>query len=939
MLFLFTFATLILPLLASAGSEIAGICFDQRVDDIRHHTCSTPSIANTTCYRRTGNNKLYCTKPFRTIQTVGSVYNRTNCIPKSGTYPCSFCSAVGGSVTCDGNSLWCQSHLCNSASNCTCSLQTYSKRSEILATGTWSLGEKVSVGYTVDPVLYITLPFNRRPFGYDMTGNDKRQLDNIQKGVKSSTSVTLEQPNIVVTTPEPDYTKVSTTKDGLQNLFACAETQCILRLPDTYFLNPGSMIVRVFINDTLDAESTLTVTPYIKCNIPRCVFCEAMYQDFTCFPWQFQMFIISACIVIFLGGGLMVWYILKCSCAFSCCKKCRKQTHNKISISWDAIKDKMKRKLSKNKNAQDDGTEDVVDRSRDYEMRPIEPDIGLIRENPPASLFRVALILGLISLALGQTSCSSGITVTASNNLCYANGVTETCQVTIENLFTIPAPGLSACFTIMKPDLTPIGKIDINYDQMIQVAPLQTLYYTTIWSGISISDKQCPWEHMCGSCASYNPLTDPGACGGSSTCLLAGITQMYQGMSRCDSQCGCAGCGCFACDASCVYSRAAIVPSGLPYSVNRPVSVQLRPQLRVNFTHNGASEVTPVNVLNAETQVGLNFTITIQGSLAGSTTNFAGQNVVCGPEGCTMGSTSDPNSPVIHSVGDIQANDPSQLGAFGQYQLAAGLWTALPTSTATNYVFAAAGFGARASHDYLPTVRGSTLWGMSWPNLVGVDQAPGAVVAILKSNGPIIISRTVNIVCPEILENSGNLTGCYSCDQGATIRIRARSRCSGGMAVVTTSGSYTVATTSIVLTTDYQEFSIRVTSGSNQNTGTITLTNGAYSDSETIEGELVAEDLIVNNNQTFTNNTVNNGFNNFADWFSKLGDVFKGLLITGMVVGAVIASLIVAWLVYKGIQSFKAARLEARYQSLASDQRQKMIHKMEMRNLKPEDFD
>jgi len=366
--------------------------------------------------------------------------------------------------------------------------------------------------------------------------------------------------------------------------------------------------------------------------------------------------------------------------------------------------------------------------------------------------------------------------------------------------------------------------------------------------------------------------------------------------------------------------------------VMRPISVRNQPQLSVNFTTSVGSEVTVVDVTGFDMQIGLNFSLTIQGSLTGSVTVFGDQRVVVTSDRATMGAASAPNAPVKGAVGDIQANSPAEFSPFIPFKYASGLWTALPTSSQTNYLFEGPGWFARASHDTLPTVRGTTLWTYSSGNLVGLNSNPGSVIATLRTNQPVKVSRKVNIVCPEIY--NATLDGCYSCDQGATITIFAKSRCSEGAALVQIDGTFTVGTTSVTLSTSPGIYTLRVTSASPSNQGTLRLSSGNYKAEIIVTGTLVHEDLVVNQNQTLSNVTGGQPtFIDFQSWFDGLASWMKGLLVTGMVIAAIVAAIVIAVVIYKVVGSIRRARVESRYEKLQDDERARMVREMELNAL------
>jgi hypothetical protein len=223
--------------------------------------------------------------------------------------------------------------------------------------------------------------------------------------------------------------------------------------------------------------------------------------------------------------------------------------------------------------------------------------------------------------------------------------------------------------------------------------------------------------------------------------------------------------------------------------------------------------------------------------------------------------------------------------------------------------------------------------------MVGIDTAPASLIGHISTTQPITVSRTVNVVCPVIM--SVNASGCFSCDQGATVTVFARSTCSSGGAVVTGVG-FLVATTSVVLTTDIQRFDIRISATVASLDGTITLTSGSYSDTKAFSATLVHEDLVVQQNTTVVvtgTNTSGSGFLDFQSWFDSLSSWMRGLLVFGMVVGAIILAIIAFVILSKMWTAYSSYRLQNRYEKLDNDRKLKAIQKAQMRNLDLSDLD
>jgi len=812
---------------------------------------------------------------------------------------------IQGTRTCNGDDLYCAKYngswsgsgqctdgyapSTTSTVGCVCLTDTrnFTQVIQYFMGGTWVIGIPFDCKVALTPVQEIS-----HLKGYPLFGYAPADLSVKRSHVRSQvTQATLESQTLIVNTPSPNDTRISVSKDGINALYLCAEIQCLILLPDDFFYNSGVLTVRIYISDTLDQTALLPVSAFINCNIPRCIVCQEMVSDFMCFPVEFQVFIIVATIAAFLLIIFILYRLLCGGRAINCCKGSCKRVVNKFQEKF--------RSMRRSNSGQD------------------------VSETVEMSPFKVALVVLLVlPLALGS-SCANGITIPVSLDVCSASGSQLSCTTTFSALVGIPAPGLDSCLSFVTTAGEVMATMTIRYDQMFKVAPLSEMYVTSSFSGASQSHKSCSHDFFCGDCASYNGITDPIVCGafpfGDPHCLFDPNLANFPGISQCNAQCGCAGCNCFWCDSACVYSRAVLFPEPPYCTVYRPISINLRPQLIVNFTTNGESTITNVDVISLEQQVGSNFTLTVEGSLQGSDSFINDQRALLCQDGYAgLGFAALPNAPVAGGMGDIQYNSYNDLNPPVHAVFDPSIITSLYTSTVTNFNFHAPGMRVRSTFDSFPTLRGSTLWSASGPNMIGVDSNPGQILMTVASLRDVTLRKTVNIVCPKIV--SGNISGCYSCDQGATVYITAHSRCSDGPVVVTSTGDCIVDTPTVNIYVADTIVTIRVSSSIPTPTCVISLTSTSFSDSISITGNLVRDNLIVVSNDTFSSNGTQGGpgigLPDFADWFSGLADWAKGLLVTAIIVVSIIVGIIIFRQIWKAYQSWKLNKAMTNYREL-----------------------
>lgn len=764
-------------------------------------------------------------------------------------------------------------------------------------------------------------------------------------GVVTSTSLSKQE--LITMTTSPTNTSITIAKDGLTDHFTCSASPCINTVSDQFYINSGDLIVRVYVGSSQDDIEIFSLTAFVSCNIPKCVLCTEMFDGFNCFPWQTQMVIVLVMIAAVLAIILMIWAIATRTSKLSCCKGCCR----KVSTGLTFLKNKVTRKKSVEEGEPEDleMTEDesVAGTSSSSSEKSLSVRLAKLREkerkkasqaskgvSPKPTptkylgdfLIVAALAIFLFPLALAQP-CVNGITIPSSATECSTSGTTQTCQLEFSVLLTIPSTNLAACLTFTDPSGNPIAVVKVGYTRALEVAPLQSIYYTSDWNPASFSNQRCSGSDMCGACDQYNPLTNPSACTvDHSYCALPQWMEAYNGDSYCSSQAGCINNGCGSCSPKCVYGRAIVIPV-YPYcQVFDIISWYNRPQLTVNITTGGGSNVFPVDVISQVVGAGDNFTVTMAGTLQSNQFSTSEQVITCQTGFSGMGHAAQPNQMAAGGFGDIQANSPQQLNAGGAYNTASGLWAPQYSNTGITFLFVGSGYQTNIrSFDAFPTTRGSLRIDMSGYNLYAEDLSPPAVVLTVATNRPVTVSREVNVVCPDI--QSANASGCYQCAQGFTVVLSAKSKCSAGQALVTTSDpAVLVGSASVVLDTVYSDLTIRLTSYRQSNDFVITLTSGEFTSSIRVTVDLVYQNQIGFANGTFLNNgTSSLDLANLSGWLLGLPNWLQGIIITLITLGSIAAAIVLLCLVSKGVKAAKAAKLESQYEQLSNQEKKQRI--------------
>jgi len=690
----------------------------------------------------------------------------------------------------------------------------------------------------------------------------------------------------------PGETNVWVGKDGVNKIVACNVKFCSVELPDSYFINPGEITVRVYINDTLDNEVSFEVSSYLVCQVPRCVFCAAMWHDFACFPKEFQTFLIAGTVLSIVVSLVSISLCVKLIC---CIPWSNCQSAQGFSV-------KMKNVFTPKRDEQ--YTEEMEEIPR-----PIR------QGGQRARLTDIRRLLGmqmLMMLVLTASACSSGISISGSAVECTVMGSDETCNVVLNQMLTIAAPGQTACISVQNEDGYTVGDITVKYDEALIYAPLATQYYTSGWGGVSTSNRQCAWESGCWDssyCAAYNGVTHPTADG-----KLDGIATLWPGLSQCFSSCGCAGCGCGSCDSACLYSRYAFVPNGPVWRVSTPTFTRLEPKLTITLNSNGLESSLTSTVMGITQPFATNYTVHISGSLQGDNTVFGGEAIVSSEIGAYFSSASPVNSPIAGGIGDIQSNSPDKLitASRNAFIYPANAVSSAVGSYSVAYTFPSQGIETLSARDPLPQQKGTTLWSYTPTELVGLASNPGALLFQLNTINPVRFVRKVNIVCPRV--DAVEVTGCYSCSQGARLKVMAISTCSEGSVPISITGAGLSLTTPSIMLDSNPEKLIYFNSDRAEVAGTLTIGVGDRKASIDFSGRLIADELITNHTGDVVNNPDddNGGIDwitPFNDWFGNVGTTTRWIIIAAIVVGSIL-------LLIGGVFVIKSLRGKSGYQKV-----------------------
>jgi hypothetical protein len=553
----------------------------------------------------------------------------------------------------------------------------------------------------------------------------------------------------------------------------------------------------------------------------------------------------------------------------------------------------------------------------------------------------------------GSDGCTEGRVVETSVSTCaqYPDGSMQ-CNVNVDATISIPYQGASVCLTYADQDQgIVLGTIIIEYLSLQHTLSLSTQYYTGSWRGHGTSNQRC---YNAGGCPSTCNTMSPDDATGAGE-LRDWVVSASPGVSGCFSGCGCVNCGCFYCSSSCVYYRSVILPNGDVETVLAPSFHIYTPIVAINVF-----DATGVNVYSfqGEIRTGMQFSLPIGSSYPGTglligdpqdpgtgqatpgvftvnaptiagipTQGINPYKVVASGGNYYFASASEPNAPVLGSIGEIQAQQPTFLSAnqgTSAFKFASGYYQLNQGTTIAGFSFrdsALNSSGLNPTMIALPAVVNGNLWSVSDTGYIWTNESSRAELQMtLTSATPFNFGRMVTSVCPTAEFVSSH--GCYSCAQGASMRVVAFSTCQAGPVLVYATDELgndeprlVVTTASVMLTKVQTEYLINFqTSVEGPFSGWLTFDSAGNKFTMPFTVSAVSGVVIVPNTSgngtakaesggTTTRSNWYDGFVSFlvglwsGSLFGKLGGVL--LAVAAFVVVVILTPLFVRWVIQK----------------------------------------
>lgn len=729
----------------------------------------------------------------------------------------SSCIHGTGTLNCDGDPIYCQNYRCTRNAICFC--QAVLVVDEIRG---WNGSNFVAV---IEQFINKTYP--EFPDFVPLRASKKREFGDpihplIDAGVQLFAS--LDHHDLVIITNPITPGMLSMSKGGWYNS-SFIGGQIRYPLPDFLWVTSGRLSVTYIVNGSFLEQRSLWIVGEKFCHFKDCLFCWDSFNNFQCLTWgqKVTFIILLGCLLLFILAfmPIVVWLaywsvslvVLFIKTPVVVVKAIFQSPF--ISDVWGFCK--------------------WIFNKRKYFYKVEKPESprmlaeqGQVRKSKHAVRLGYFMLLGLLGVA---QACDAGIFQQATFTNCVRNGTIETCNVAFQLTFSLQTQGTQVCIGLMN-GTEPLGTFLVTYSERIDRISLTQLYITSGWTGHSESDRECCNEGGCsGNCEStYVKPNVPK--------LNQPEVENYPGFAGCRRGCGCASCDCFFCCESCIYSGYGIVPDGNFHGVAEFGQRFQNPMVNIRF-ESTAIPAWDINLsFSGQSMEREGFRFTIIGSLVGDTPDFADRKFIWKDHNnAWIGFASDPNSPAVGGVGDIQAPTTEQLmtASPNAFLIPADIATKAEHSQRDEWLFASNGLPAVNNYPKLPTMFNGQFW--FWDGVTELLTAsisnPGALLMTMETTASVKINRIVNVVCPRFFIDS--IGGCYQCSQGFMIQITAWSVCLPGTVTVTENAALIqLGTPTLAIDLEHKQYNISGMTTSEHNRFFLTLTgNGDEYSQET----------------------------------------------------------------------------------------------------------
>jgi len=522
--------------------------------------------------------------------------------------------------------------------------------------------------------------------------------------------------------------------------------------------------------------------------------------------------------------------------------------------------------------------DDEINMTRELERNKNRNDANILAVGGKSPVLSILLMLLFV---LGALACTNyGSTITVQDTQCYKTKSGQKCTIAMSALGSVPI-GATQCFDVVKSGV-PIGVFSVEYSGLYALSSLNTLYHYSKIAPVLEQEGICRYDWFWKEnkaykeCYKFNgeSIDGHGALKSKKDVLT------FPGITRCDKLPDgplCSGTG------EALYSRVAAVPREQIYRVGIPSGFIYHPIVTFKFITTGSRfEMNSTTVSFPLTMN--NITMTINGIDATVPPALPeGQKIVI--------------DTYLNKVAVADATDQGEVtgNGFGSVQSSTyeGLRHPSPTSfryspdvigspvldaTSISYRYVSQSEIFRAD---LPGYVDMNYWTYDInSNKIKVKMInPGNLNYAFRTPS-FTFYRQITQVCPDGLEFI-SADGCYNCDTGSEVKVKLRSSCTAGDAMVSIldDDNITLATQYIQLSTESEEHVISFTTTAALNNFNLKISANGGSQTVNVWFVAVSGENVGNTNGTTINTGVTvkdpKGHLSFKEFLRAIGHLFS----------------------------------------------------------------
>lgn len=574
---------------------------------------------------------------------------------------------------------------------------------------------------------------------------------------------------------------VLVTKGSFSQFYDFSGIHYEIILPDAVLVNSGVMNVKLSANSKVIAEEDFDIIGFNTCDLIDCIFCMEFFNSIGCMPAVYK-----AALIMLFAGILIAMILALPSSLVLFAVVVRIIMWILTLIKWLVNKYFIRKVMNSYSKLDESMKEMETERAKD--------NASVTTRTNRKSAVRIPLntaclmVICCLSVAFG---CDDGLVIPVNLQSCSVSGQVQTCTLTFDSLMVISGIQSKVCLTFAADsNKTHVASFTASLDSAWSRNLLNELYTTSDYephvesfhSCFSLSNNDFCTDQPNSGCAQVNSNrtlsldrwfveSDP-------------FLKSFPGRSECSRTPGCAWNGCFLCNDACVTSRYSIRPKGQAYKVNALVGKVDEAEISVNFDHDGEDIKRTcigsantcdlgkirVQLLNVETNA--EFTPGSERWIRSQFDSF-------------MAEASAVNSPVAGQIGEIQAKSPADLSN-GRFIIPDNIGSLITGSHAHSYSFNPSGIAANSGAPRLPLVVPNGLL-IDKQGTLQTNLTHAQVKLRVSTSEPLTVTRIVNVVCPTIVSISVPASGCFQCSEGWSAVLIAKSTCSSGKVMISSS--------------------------------------------------------------------------------------------------------------------------------------------------------